>query len=438
MGSGKRRSIWFLLYSGLLWGWVFALTIEMTRLITPQIPVWGMAAYLGGLGLGLGLAALMARWTWWVLHETGFRNLSLALWMAAMTLTERVSSPLVWAIVMVLTLSPALAGWALQLADEENPHRYYALGWCATATVTFGLLLLAGRFPDHARWIFDIGGIPLQLAVWLAPKASFPSTTPRARGDFGSWAVALALFLVFGLAKSLISLGTVDSWGITGLMAVLFTTLSLCVSVVLVRRLPYRMYWLAYLSSLAFCLALLHRSLATTPTALVWSQLTIVCGASLLAVWWSATVLRSAPRHILWGGALGTAGVALGSLIPVVAGLQSDRVIFWGVTLVLAVMPAARGEIERRTPPTKPTPDAPPPDDLSKTPLWQDHLTPQEQRIVLLILKGYSNAQIAQELYISTNTLKTHLRNIYRKTGTQGKQSLSERYRMAESRLSEK
>ncbi|WP_020375284.1 helix-turn-helix domain-containing protein [Sulfobacillus thermosulfidooxidans] len=49
------------------------------------------------------------------------------------------------------------------------------------------------------------------------------------------------------------------------------------------------------------------------------------------------------------------------------------------------------------------------------------HLTPQELRICHYLLSGLSHPQIAEQLYISPNTLKTHLRNIYRKTAVKNR-----------------
>ncbi len=49
------------------------------------------------------------------------------------------------------------------------------------------------------------------------------------------------------------------------------------------------------------------------------------------------------------------------------------------------------------------------------------HLTPQELRVCEALLAGMNHAQIATELYISPNTLKTHLHNIYRKTGVKNR-----------------
>jgi LuxR family maltose regulon positive regulatory protein len=46
-----------------------------------------------------------------------------------------------------------------------------------------------------------------------------------------------------------------------------------------------------------------------------------------------------------------------------------------------------------------------------------DPLSPQEARVLELLARGYSNPQIARELVVSVNTVKAHLKNIYRKLG---------------------
>ena len=43
------------------------------------------------------------------------------------------------------------------------------------------------------------------------------------------------------------------------------------------------------------------------------------------------------------------------------------------------------------------------------------HLSPREQEVVTLLAQGYSYAQIASQLGISENTLKTHIKRIYSK-----------------------
>jgi DNA-binding CsgD family transcriptional regulator len=51
-------------------------------------------------------------------------------------------------------------------------------------------------------------------------------------------------------------------------------------------------------------------------------------------------------------------------------------------------------------------------------------LTPREMEIVALLLKGLINKEIAAQLMISENTLKTHLRNIYKKFAVLQKREL--------------
>lgn len=43
------------------------------------------------------------------------------------------------------------------------------------------------------------------------------------------------------------------------------------------------------------------------------------------------------------------------------------------------------------------------------------HLSPREREVVRQLARGYSYAQIAAQLDISINTLKTHIKRIYSK-----------------------
>ena len=49
-------------------------------------------------------------------------------------------------------------------------------------------------------------------------------------------------------------------------------------------------------------------------------------------------------------------------------------------------------------------------------------LSPQELRVLRLLVAGLSNADIAQELVLSTNTIKTHVKSIYRKLNVNSRQ----------------
>jgi len=46
-----------------------------------------------------------------------------------------------------------------------------------------------------------------------------------------------------------------------------------------------------------------------------------------------------------------------------------------------------------------------------------DHLTEQETKVLLLIAEGLANKEIAYGLNIASETVKTHIKNVYRKLG---------------------
>jgi DNA-binding CsgD family transcriptional regulator len=48
-------------------------------------------------------------------------------------------------------------------------------------------------------------------------------------------------------------------------------------------------------------------------------------------------------------------------------------------------------------------------------------LTPQEARVVKLAASGRSNREIARELWISVNTVETHLQRAYAKLGVKAR-----------------
>jgi LuxR family maltose regulon positive regulatory protein len=58
--------------------------------------------------------------------------------------------------------------------------------------------------------------------------------------------------------------------------------------------------------------------------------------------------------------------------------------------------------------------------------LEMEALSPQELRVLRLLVAGLSNADIAQELVVSTNTVKTHVKNIYRKLNVNSRREARE------------
>lgn len=61
-----------------------------------------------------------------------------------------------------------------------------------------------------------------------------------------------------------------------------------------------------------------------------------------------------------------------------------------------------------------------------------DGLTSREAEVLLLIARGLTNAQIADTLYISRHTIKTHVNRIFAKTGSRSREDAT---RYAEERL---
>ena len=51
-------------------------------------------------------------------------------------------------------------------------------------------------------------------------------------------------------------------------------------------------------------------------------------------------------------------------------------------------------------------------------------LTRREEEVLALLLKGCTRSEISHELFVSGDTVKTHIRNLYRKTGVAGKDEL--------------
>ena len=54
----------------------------------------------------------------------------------------------------------------------------------------------------------------------------------------------------------------------------------------------------------------------------------------------------------------------------------------------------------------------------------QHNLTSRENEVLLLLSAGHSSPYIAARLYISENTVRTHMRNMYRKLGVSSKEEL--------------
>jgi LuxR family maltose regulon positive regulatory protein len=64
--------------------------------------------------------------------------------------------------------------------------------------------------------------------------------------------------------------------------------------------------------------------------------------------------------------------------------------------------------------------------------LLAEPLSPQEERVLRLLIAGHSNPEIARDLIVSVNTIKVHLKNIYRKLNVSSRLEASEAARHLE------
>jgi DNA-binding CsgD family transcriptional regulator len=61
--------------------------------------------------------------------------------------------------------------------------------------------------------------------------------------------------------------------------------------------------------------------------------------------------------------------------------------------------------------------------------LLDSSLTEREKGILQLLIKGLSYKEIAGSIFISTETLNSHIKNIYRKLNVHSRSELAARYR---------
>jgi LuxR family maltose regulon positive regulatory protein len=65
-----------------------------------------------------------------------------------------------------------------------------------------------------------------------------------------------------------------------------------------------------------------------------------------------------------------------------------------------------------------------------RAPLWQpEELSPSELRVLRYLPTNLTRPEIASELYVSINTVSTHIRNVYSKLGARDRSSAVRRAR---------
>jgi len=69
------------------------------------------------------------------------------------------------------------------------------------------------------------------------------------------------------------------------------------------------------------------------------------------------------------------------------------------------------------------------PREVDDLPIGARELTDREQSVLLLLPHGLKRKELAEQLHVSENTVKTHLTSIRHKLGIQGRESIVDRAR---------
>lgn len=135
------------------------------------------------------------------------------------------------------------------------------------------------------------------------------------------------------------------------------------------------------------------------------------------------------PAGESWSREIGDVGDRSGGLLPTAAWAAVARLRENGGRAAAVIVPSRRGRVRVEASPAGAdgslaiifAPERPPV--LPESPAdWP--LTPAERRVTDLVLRGFSNARIAEAAFISVNTVEWHLRAVYEKAGVRNRAGL--------------
>jgi DNA-binding NarL/FixJ family response regulator len=103
---------------------------------------------------------------------------------------------------------------------------------------------------------------------------------------------------------------------------------------------------------------------------------------------------------------------------------ESRQLLAFGATACLSKSSEARDVLHAIHLASRGLHVLPPARDAEVPPAGPDVLTPRETEVMELLQNGSSNAEIARELQVSVETVRTHARRIYRKLGVRTRREL--------------
>ncbi len=342
---------------------------------------------------------------------------------------------------MGIATAPVILRWAISLPDVPARHRgFHAGAMFATASAFYGALLLAKGFsPVGAYWL------ALLLLLYPAIKGNRTPATGAHQGNrpgsvgasapvsrWSFWIPFFLLLLAFysmaWMAHTLIFPATrSDSPALAIIGAVVYGGVALGVGHISDRsRGTEEIAWVG--------LAALFGAYGISATGTeAWSLVNLLLESSYGAIdlfafvylaTWATLLARDSAETIGRGLSLYTGVVALGYFVsPLLAAdaaaLRTLPLAIAGAAALLlgniAILLLRRARLDALGVVAEPTTRGRAPGEIPAPEEVVENITPRETDVLMLILDGQSNADIAETLGISMNTLKTHIRNLYAK-----------------------
>ncbi len=331
-------------------------------------------------------------------------------------------------VALIVAAYPILYDWFRRIPTMSGSRRHmFVLAWLGSLAVA--LILGLG-----SQWVGMLGssavGLLFMTMVYLRvpnglPSKKFSSDIKIPKKLLG---LGFGIFFVLGMGLAttvqdavhgVLSAHSSLIGGVSWSLAFIGAT----AAIPLVLRKNTR--WLVYTGCSTVVAALLCRIEVPHGMDIGYLLAILSIGAWVLVLWWLSILfgfLRHGPRVLGVGLGIITMAIStpwvLVSRIPQMAPGWLVAASVLGLALLLpfaSVRAATTTRTDKRV--LGPT--------LHPESFYVEaKLTQQERKIVDLLLAGSNNQDILGTLYISINTLKTHLRNIYRKTDTSNRHEL--------------
>lgn len=344
---------------------------------------------------------------------------------------------------MGLVVAAGMTGWGRLYANTVAPTwlgRVFGLSAAATSSIA-GVLGLAVRLWS-AETVLMITLLPLALALYASlglqesVSPDFERTPPLGRQRLIRTVTAFALFLFFiyvvaGLSYRYLIISPLTP-DLDAILRVVPYIAAVLLSGFLADRLNLHILSTAGAGLLAFSFVLGAWSGQPVATAASMGINGLAFGLLEPITWLLLAQLSAsttAARWFGWGLNLNVATILIGAMITLPPNSLSPERLGLVVAMAILLAIIALQVVADLPPPAAPIPlvqmasgHLSVADLLGIT--FGQLLSERELEVGRLALLGLSTREIASRLFLSENTVKTHLRNLYKKTGTANRNDL--------------